>query len=256
MSDKKNDSANAEHHSAKEQVEKTTQTKKVATNSTEPSYLIPGSIVMAGIIIAMAVFASGGGSGNVPTILDSRVASIAQAAGLDAVELQECSTAMTYESAVAEDIANAISTGGQGTPWTVVHDTVTDSYYPINGALPPEQIDEFLANDFAGLEITEEQQTALRTVTPVASSDYVRGNPEGRYIFIEYSDFDCPFCSRFHQTMKSITETRDDVAWVYRHIPLEQLHPDARFVANVIECAGEGGENPDAFWSAADAYFR
>ena len=234
---------------------KVEEVKEVNTKP-EPSYLIPGSIVMAGLIIAMAVFANNGGSGNMPTILDSRVATIAQASGLDPVELQECSSAGEYEEDVASDIANAIATGGQGTPWTVILDTQTNSYYPLNGALPIEQVIELLDTNFASLELTEEQQTQLAAANPVTEEDYYRGPEDARYVFIEYSDFDCPFCARFHETMKTLTTTRTDVGWVYRHFPLEQLHPDAKFVANVIECAGEGGDNEEAFWQAADSYFR
>jgi protein-disulfide isomerase len=71
---------------------------------------------------------------------------------------------------------------------------------------------------------------------------------------VEYSDFDCPFCSRFHDSMNEIVANNPDVAWVYRHFPLEQLHPEAEGVAMAAECVGELAGS-DAFWSFTDEYF-
>jgi len=91
-------------------------------------------------------------------------------------------------------------------------------------------------------------------VAPVTESDYRKGPADAAVTIIEYSDFDCPFCSRFHDSMNDIVEATDDVAWVYRHFPLEQLHPQAEGVAIAAECVGELA-GADAFWSFADGYF-
>lgn len=90
-------------------------------------------------------------------------------------------------------------------------------------------------------------------VDPVTASDHLRGNPNAPIKVVEYSDFDCPFCSRFHDAMKAVVEKYEDVAWVYRQFPLEQLHPNAPMVALTSECVAEQGGN-DAFWKFADSY--
>jgi protein-disulfide isomerase len=55
--------------------------------------------------------------------------------------------------------------------------------------------------------------------------------------------------------MKGLVESNSDIAWVYRHFPLEQLHPQAQYVALASECVAKiGGE--DAFWSFSDSYFK
>lgn len=92
-------------------------------------------------------------------------------------------------------------------------------------------------------------------VNPVTADDHIRGSLEAPIKIVEYSDFDCPFCERFHGVMKNITEkySGDEVAWVYRQFPLEQLHPDAPGVSLASECVAELSGN-EAFWNFADAY--
>lgn len=104
------------------------------------------------------------------------------------------------------------------------------------------------------------QQTAdLEAMKPVSKDDHIRGNPDAPVKIVEYSDFECPFCKRFHETMKQVMEEygKDGkVAWVYRQFPLDQLHPvKARKEAVATECAAELGGN-DAFWEYADRFFE
>lgn len=92
-------------------------------------------------------------------------------------------------------------------------------------------------------------------IDPVTAEDHIRGNLNAPIKIVEFSDFDCPFCSRFHVAMKEITKkySSDEVAWVYRQFPLEQLHPNAPAVAVASECVAELGGN-EAFWNFADSY--
>ena len=95
------------------------------------------------------------------------------------------------------------------------------------------------------------------TVAPVTEDDHIRGNPNAPIVLVEYSDYDCPFCKNFHETMNQImTEYGTDgkVAWVYRHFPLEQLHQNAPKIAAASECVTELGGN-DAFWTFTDQVF-
>lgn len=102
------------------------------------------------------------------------------------------------------------------------------------------------------------QQTgSLDEMRAISKDDHIRGNPNAPVVIVEYSDFECPFCKRFHDTMKQVTaEYGDKVAWVYRQFPLDQLHPvKARKEAVASECAAELGGN-DAFWKYADRFFE
>ncbi len=97
------------------------------------------------------------------------------------------------------------------------------------------------------------------SVNPITSADHVRGNPDAPVKIVEYSDFECPFCKRFHDTMNQVMDEygKDgQVAWVYRQFPLDQLHPvKARLEAATSECIAEIGGN-DAFWQFSDRFFE
>lgn len=100
-----------------------------------------------------------------------------------------------------------------------------------------------------------EQQTGETVVAPVTEKDHIRGNPNAPIMIVEYSDYDCPFCRVFHDTMtKVMSEYGKDgkVAWVFRQLPLVQLHPNAPKIAEASECVASIGGN-DAFWKFSDA---
>lgn len=103
-----------------------------------------------------------------------------------------------------------------------------------------------------------EAETRAAKLRPVSkSSDHIRGNPDAPVTLIEYSDFECPFCKKFHPTVKKLVdESGGRVRWVYRHFPLDELHPGkARKEAVASECATELGGN-EAFWKFADRFFE
>lgn len=113
--------------------------------------------------------------------------------------------------------------------------------------------------------LTTKQQNALNApqgdsnielkISEVDSSkDHIRGNPDADIIIVEYSDYECPFCKGFHSTMTRIMEeygTTGQVAWVYRHFPLTQIHDLAQPAAEAAECVARVGGN-DKFWEYSD----
>ncbi len=104
---------------------------------------------------------------------------------------------------------------------------------------------------------TDTQVTAEVEIAPVTEKDHIRGNPNAPIVIIEYSDFDCPFCKNFHETMNKImAEYGADgkVAWVFRQFPLQSLHPNAPKVAAASECVASLGGN-EAFWKFADLVY-
>ena len=105
----------------------------------------------------------------------------------------------------------------------------------------------------------EEEPRNLDALRSLSEQDHVRGGRDAQVTIFEYSDFECPFCKQFHDTMNSLMskyEGTNKLAWVYRHFPLESLHPiKAEKEAIASECAAaQGGD--DAFWKFADAFFE
>ena len=64
------------------------------------------------------------------------------------------------------------------------------------------------------------QQAPSAPVPPVTDKDHIRGKKDAKITMIEYSDYQCPFCSRHHPTMlKIMQDYPNDVRWIYRHFP-------------------------------------
>src|SRR3990172_8387087 len=93
-------------------------------------------------------------------------------------------------------------------------------------------------------------------VNPISDKDHIRGNSKARIALIEYSDLECPFCKRFHPTAQQVVDTYiNDVMWVYRHFPIDQLHSKADKEAEATECAYKLAGN-DGFWKLTDKIFE
>jgi len=94
---------------------------------------------------------------------------------------------------------------------------------------------------------------AVGDIKEVTDDDNIRGAENAKVTIVEYSDLECPFCKRFHETLQqALAEYPNDVRWVYRHAPLAQLHSKAAAEANAAECAGEQGK----FWEFTDLVFE
>ena len=95
-------------------------------------------------------------------------------------------------------------------------------------------------------------------IKPVDADDYIKGNPNAPILVVEYSDYDCPFCKNFHETMNQIMNeygVTGKVAWIYRQFPIAQLHPNAPRISEAALCVGEVAGN-DAFWKFSDLVFE
>lgn len=104
--------------------------------------------------------------------------------------------------------------------------------------------------DTAGTGSDSTASQGASAVMPVTSKDHIQGNPDADIVIVEYSDLDCPYCKEFHKTLEKIMDEygkTGQVAWVYRHLPLTQLHPNAFLHAEASECVASLGGN-DAFW--------
>jgi len=82
--------------------------------------------------------------------------------------------------------------------------------------------------------------------------DHVRGRGDGTITLVEYGDFECPFCGQAEPMIRELLGAyHEDLRFVFRHLPLSDVHPHAQLAAEAAEAAGEQG----AFWEMHDLLF-
>jgi protein-disulfide isomerase len=79
-----------------------------------------------------------------------------------------------------------------------------------------------------------------------------RGAKESKVVVVNFDDFECPFCSRMHQTLfpEILKEYGDRITFVYKDFPLVEIHPWATHAAVDANCLAS--QNSDAYWDFAD----
>jgi protein-disulfide isomerase len=79
-----------------------------------------------------------------------------------------------------------------------------------------------------------------------------RGSKDAKVTLVNYDDFECPFCSRMHETLFPgiFKEYGDRVLFIYKDYPLEEIHPWAVHAAVDANCLN--AQNADAYWDYAD----
>jgi Na+/H+ antiporter NhaA len=79
--------------------------------------------------------------------------------------------------------------------------------------------------------------------------DHVRGNPDAPVTLVEYGDFECPYCHAAAPVIRKLLDHfGDELRYVFRHLPLTDVHPGAQVAAEATEAAGDQG----AFWPMHD----
>ncbi|MET9479697.1 Na+/H+ antiporter NhaA [Streptomyces sp. NPDC006638] len=78
--------------------------------------------------------------------------------------------------------------------------------------------------------------------------DKVRGPMDAPVTVVEYGDFECPYCGRAESVIRDLLAGFGDVRYVWRHLPLTDVHPQAQLASEASEAAAEQG----AFWEMHD----
>ncbi len=80
--------------------------------------------------------------------------------------------------------------------------------------------------------------------------DHIRGAPDAPVTVVEYGDFECPYCGQAEPIVRDLLASfGDDLRYVWRHLPLNDVHPNAQMAAEAAEAAGSQG----AFWEMYDS---
>ncbi|MGN6378890.1 MAG: Na+/H+ antiporter NhaA, partial [Gaiellales bacterium] len=78
--------------------------------------------------------------------------------------------------------------------------------------------------------------------------DHIRGPKTAKVTLVEYGDFECPFCGRAESVIRELLADFGDLRYVWRHLPLNDVHPHTQLAAEAAEAAGCQG----AFWEMYD----
>jgi Na+/H+ antiporter NhaA len=78
--------------------------------------------------------------------------------------------------------------------------------------------------------------------------DHIRGPIEAPVTVVEYGDFECPYCGQAEPVMRELLQDYGDVRYVWRHLPLNDVHPNTQLAAEAAEAAADQG----AFWEMHD----
>lgn len=77
----------------------------------------------------------------------------------------------------------------------------------------------------------------------VQETDHIEGDPQSSVVLIEYGDFQCPGCGALFPALEQVKqEFGDQFAFVYRHFPLTNIHPNAMAAHRAAEAAGKQGQ--------------
>ncbi|MEM1042512.1 MAG: DsbA family protein [Bacteroidota bacterium] len=144
---------------------------------------------------------------------------------------------------------------GQQTQRFLISDDNTKLYLiaadPVDVSRDEAALAEALAEREA--EARQENEARAAQLDAAIAGLPVRGNPDAPVTVIEFSDFQCPYCSRAATTMEELIEKRgDEVKFVYMQYPLPN-HPWARPASIAALCAAQ--QDDEAFWMLHDGYF-
>ena len=133
-----------------------------------------------------------------------------------------------------------------------IGDQEISSYVTEDGTMlfPQEGID--LTDSAEGDTQSSPENSPQVSAPTYDENSHIRGELDAPVTIVEFSDFQCSFCARFHDTMKQVVENYPtQVKWVYRHFPLDSRHPMARGAAEASECASD----QDKFWEYTDGLY-
>lgn len=186
---------------------------------------------------------------------------------LNTSKFNKCLDSDTKKNVVNSEQSYGSSLGVQGTPGFFVNGKF------IGGAFPYSSFKEIIDKEISGSDLTtcanftdeslvrECDETGTDTAkafklvpkTVDIGNSPVKGNKNAKVTIVEFSDFECPFCTRAYSTMEQVLKDyKNDVKLVYKQYPLPPtMHPNAQKAAEASLCAGDQGK----FWEYHDKLF-
>ncbi len=191
---------------------------------------------------------------------DDAMAAFAKEVKIDGKKLVACMNSGEKKAIVDAEAAEAAAVDVTGTPGFFINGRLLGGAFPFESF--KELIDKELAktatNNVADYSKGLQDANKSGAFNPVpkvlaVGTSSSKGPENAPITIVEFSDFQCPFCSRAHPTVKQVmSEYKDKVRLVYKHLPLVSLHPRAQKTAEAAECAKDQGK----FWEFHDILFE
>lgn len=206
--------------------------------------------------------AGGTSSPTGPASMLEAMTTYAEAVDLDVDAFRQCLTDPDTATVINAHLQRGSALGVTGTPTFFINNKM------VVGAQPPAVFQEIIQAELDGSPTSIDAYSAniqqLAAVSPPRfaildepidlSGAHFEGDPDARVIIAEYSDFQCPFCSRW--TAETLPLLRpvlgDEVALAFLHFPILQIHPNAGRAHLAAECAGKQGK----FFEMHDVLFE
>lgn len=199
-----------------------------------------------------ALFANQGAWSGLGSGRDAIFTSLADQIGLDTEAFSDCLTSGRHDEAVQANVDEALGLGLTGTPAFYIDG------YPVRGAQPFDLFEyavglaeEGALQDAYTQDQGQEQVQATAPPpqanepvnVPIDNAVYTVGDPNAPVVIVEYTDFQCPFCSRhFQETFPQLLADYVDsgqVYYVFKDFPLTSIHPQAVVAAEAARCAND-----------------
>lgn len=128
--------------------------------------------------------------------------------------------------------------------------TMTAAYFEKNKELAEALKEKKETARIDNANNNQDQALPAKVDIKASADDWFRGDKNASVTIIEFSDFQCPYCARFHSAMQETIKNNKNVKWVFKHFALPS-HSFGRKSALAAECAGEQGK----FWEYTDGLF-
>lgn len=198
----------------------------------------PIAIIVAGALVMIGILLTGGFSeGN-------KEKTLSQQLGISKEKLVECIEGFdenSFYAKIQESITKANKNDSIGTPYIVIAGE-SGVKVEVRGAEEYDAFKKYIDDINNGTAVS--QYTGEVVVSE--EGDHVYGNQNAPVKIIEYSDYECRYCKKVHETLgRIVDESNGGVSWTYRHLPI--LGPNSVAKAVAGECVAQIKGN-DAFW--------
>jgi thiol-disulfide isomerase/thioredoxin len=212
----------------------------------------PMAIVVAGFLIMVGILVSKTNIG-ISSVSNLQSKTLSEQVGVSKDDLNACIQTIDLDK-IGTDIQSSIGKAmkhipqnERGTPYSIIVGS-NGVRTEILGADSYENVQKIITSVIDG----NVEKAYKGDVTLSEPTDQVLGSINAQVTIIEYSDFECPFCKRFHPILKRIVEeSNGTVRWIYRDYPLHQ-HSFEKLIA--ARCVAKLG-GTDAYWRYGDLLF-